>query len=107
MAPTPYNKARSVDSDVSALAAEVFYTGAELGEHSPQDDDAAYDALMTAQYSHADLLRFAQEWDAQAQRQQARAGVNVATCTTDQALRAMSNPHIDWRVKAQLREEFE
>jgi hypothetical protein len=53
-----------VDSDVSALAAEIFYTRVETGECSVHDSEAAYDALIEAQYSHAGLLRFAAEWDA-------------------------------------------
>jgi hypothetical protein len=52
-----------VDSDVSALAAEIFYTRVETGECSVHDSEAAYDALIEAQYSYADLLAFAEQWD--------------------------------------------
>jgi hypothetical protein len=65
MALSSYTQARLVDSDVSALAAEIFYTRVGAGECSVHDNEAAYDALIEAQYSHADLLRFADEWDAQ------------------------------------------
>jgi hypothetical protein len=63
MALSSYIQARSIDSDVSALAAEIFYSRVEAGACSVHDDEAAYDALIEAQYSHADLLRYAAEWD--------------------------------------------
>jgi hypothetical protein len=55
-----------IDSDLSALAAEIHYTNVELYGVPAGDRNAQDAALRQAHGQHADLLDFAAQWDAAA-----------------------------------------
>jgi FMN phosphatase YigB (HAD superfamily) len=84
-----------IDADVSALAAEIFYTNVQL-HGVPADDRNAQDAaLRQAHEQHAELLAFAAEWDE-----------FVATCSASEARNAVLSNTTPPHVREQLRQEF-
>jgi hypothetical protein len=52
-----------INTDISALAAEIFYSWVETGECSVHDDSAAEAALQEATSTYDELLDFAAQWD--------------------------------------------
>jgi hypothetical protein len=62
-----------IDSDISALAAEIFYTNVELHGVPAHDRNAQDAALRQAHGQHAELLAYAAAWDAAAADERAAA----------------------------------
>jgi hypothetical protein len=85
-----------INTDISALAAEIFYTRVEMDECSVHDDSAAEAALQEALSSYDELLDFAAAWDE-----------FVATCSASEARNAVLSNTTPPHVREQLRQEFE
>jgi hypothetical protein len=95
------------DSDVSALAAEIFYTNVQLHGVPVDDRNAQVAALRQAHGQHAELLAFAVQWDAQVAADWICPRFSPATCSSEEAINIVLRPATCAWIREQIRQEFD